>query len=157
MISLALPSGQVTLIDNDLAEWASGSRWSIGGSGYVARYVTVNGFRKSEFLHRLIADAPQGVEVDHINGDRLDNRRSNLRLATRSENERAKSRARKDSRSGVRGVIWIAERKKYRAYTTLNGRNMYLGYFKTLSEAAECVAAKKAELLSHLKPVEVAS
>lgn len=87
---LPVRGGALALVDDDVYEWAAGFRWGLGGTGnrYVTRGGRVNYRPVHYYLHRLILSAPAGLEVDHINGDPLDNRRVNLRLATRSENVR---------------------------------------------------------------------
>jgi hypothetical protein len=74
------------------------------------------------------------AEIDHANGTRDDNRWSNLRSATRSQNL-VNARKPSTNTSGLKGVSWDAERGNWRAYLTLNGRNKYLGRFADPAEA----------------------
>jgi hypothetical protein len=90
----------------------------------------VNGKRKAVLLHRVIMDAPDGLEVDHVNGDGLDNRRSNLRLATRSENQHNR-RVQNNNTSGFKGVSWHKRDLKWYARIGLDGRRKLLGFFDT--------------------------
>lgn len=90
---------------------------------------------KKTYLHRLILSAPTGVEVDHINGNGLDNRRANLRLCTRSENQRNRTRCVKGNASGVSGVAWDVSRKRWAVRFSRNGRTVYLGRFVNLKKA----------------------
>ncbi len=95
-------------------------------------------------MHRQIMNAPKGIEVDHINSNGLDNRRSNLRLANRSENMRnicATSR----NTSGFKGVTWHKAHSKWQAQITLNRKTYYLGLRETPAEAHAlyCEASKK--------------
>jgi hypothetical protein len=75
-------------------------------------------------------------EVDHVNRVRTDNRISNLRLATRSQNARNTS-IRKSSRSGYKGVSWHSKCGKWRAVIQASGRQLHLGYFTSAVEASE--------------------
>ena len=78
-------------------------------------------------MHRVITAAPQGVEVDHINGDGLDNRRDNLRLCSRKENQRNKRVTPHSSK--YKGVTWNTSHGKWQARIRIDGRQKHLGYF----------------------------
>jgi hypothetical protein len=96
-------------------------------------------------LHRFILEAPPGSIVDHKSGDRLDNRKCNLRFCTKRQNN-LNSRMSGRNTSGFRGVSYCASRKKYRAYLRLeNGHQKHLGYFDSL-EAASAAYEKAAEI-----------
>lgn len=84
---------------------------------------------------------PDG-EIDHINGDRMDNRISNLRIASRSMQCRNRSLSLRN-KSGVIGVCFISETGKWKAYISHNGAQRSLGFFVTMDEAV--AARKKAE------------
>ncbi|WP_205824771.1 HNH endonuclease [Methylobacterium terricola] len=90
------------------------------GKGYIA-------------MHRVLTDAPSEMYVDHANGDGLDNRRANMRLATQTQNMANKAVERRNL-LGLKGVS--AARGKFRATITPNGRKIHLGTFKTPEEAA---------------------
>lgn len=98
--------------------------------------------------HRLAWFYIHGVwpknELDHINGDKKDNCITNLREATRSENNRNKS-AYKTNTSGFKGVMWKKESKKWFAQIQYNLKRIHLGYFDSPEKAHEayCAAAKK--------------
>lgn len=77
-----------------------------------------------------------GLEVDHINHIRNDNRLSNLRFVTKSGNRRNQSRSSKNT-SGVAGVYYYKAKRKYVAQIKVDGVNIYLGIFVTLEEATE--------------------
>lgn len=86
-------------------------------------------------LHRVIMNPACGVEVDHINRDRLDNRRCNLRLTDRGGNARNCSRNRKNT-SGYKGVCRVGSRGRWGAEVVYKGANHWLGVFETAEEAA---------------------
>jgi hypothetical protein len=95
------------------------------------------------FMHRVILNAPDGMEVDHINGNGLDNRRANLRLATREQNN-ANRRPQPASLSGFLGVQKY--REKWRAGLSYSGRRIKLGTYDTPEEAAKAYDSRAKEL-----------
>jgi len=96
-------------------------------------------------IHRLIMDAPKGMCVDHINGNPLDNRKSNLRICTRSENMRNRG-AQKNNTSGYKGVSWHKHKKKWGCKINKhNGKQIHVGYYKDKEEAARAYDKKAKE------------
>jgi len=91
---------------------------------------------------------PDG-EIDHINGDRLDNRMCNLRVASRAEQMRNLCIQERNA-TGVIGVWWDDERKKYQAYIKVNGRRVHLGRFDNLDNAKQARATAEARFGYHL-------
>lgn len=87
-------------------------------------------------MHRLITGAGAGQQVDHINGNKLDNRRSNLRLCTQSENMRNRGATALNT-SGFKGVHWSANDRKWRAGIKVEGKRIFLGLYLSKEEAAE--------------------
>ena len=86
-------------------------------------------------MHRLIMDAPEGFDVDHINGDQLDNRRSNLRICKHHENCR-NTRSKGFGASSFKGVCWNKPQKKWVAKIRVHPRRICIGYFNDEMEAA---------------------
>lgn len=97
------------------------------GKFYVEGDDWTNGRNIRRYLHRVIMNAPPGVEVDHINGDTLDNRRCNLRFAT-STQQKCNQRPRGGT-SKYKGVGWHKRDRKWRAQITYHGKQISLGYF----------------------------
>jgi hypothetical protein len=95
-------------------------------------------------MHRLILD-PGTAEVDHINGDTLDNRRCNLRLATHAQNM-CNNRMRSHNTSGYRGVFWYAERRKWGALIVARRKRKFLGLYADAVDAARAYDAAAIEL-----------
>lgn len=95
-------------------------------------------------MHRFILNAPKGMDVDHINGDSLDNQRANLRVCTHAENGRNIHKNNRNM-SEYKGVRFKRDRKKYVARIKVNYKSIHLGYYETPDEAALAynVAAKK--------------
>lgn len=96
-------------------------------------------------MHRQIMNSPTGLEVDHRDRDRLNNQRSNLRLATRSQNATNKS-IQSNNTSGYRGVYWLKRDKKWLARVGINGKFINAGLFKDKRQAALAYNKKAIEL-----------
>jgi hypothetical protein len=97
-------------------------------------------------MHREIIRTPRHLVVDHINHNGLDNRKANLRPATRAQNNYNRLIIkRKDSSSKYKGVSWKKEYKKWQAQIYVNGQFKFLGYFEDEIQAAKAYdeAAKK--------------
>lgn len=108
--------------------------WYIDARGYVSTNIRKsNGERTILKLHRLLLDNPEGV-IDHINRDKLDNRRSNLRACTQSINC-YNAGMRKDNTSGYKGVTFNEKSQKWIARISYGKTRKHLGYFLT-KEAA---------------------
>lgn len=142
---------KVTLVDESDFEYLSQFTWHILRTGYVIRRV-YHGYtdkKQNKFdiilMHREIMKAPKGMEVDHINQDPLDNRRSNLRLATHKQNMQNRPMQR-NNKSGYVGVAWKKDRNKWRAEVRTNGKSLHLGYFDDLQEAITCRDTRVKEL-----------
>jgi len=88
------------------------------------------------FLHRIIIGAKKGEIVDHKNGNRSDNRKSNLRIVTRAQNNTNRRVSSKKRSSCYKGVFWRADIRCWKAIIQSNGKKFYLGNFKTQEEAA---------------------
>jgi hypothetical protein len=100
------------------------------------------GKKKTTYMHRMITQAADGVEIDHIDRNGLNNTRSNLRPATPAQN-RVNSKLRATSISGVKGVSWLPKRKKWFAHIGMNGKTKSLGVFERKEDA---IAAREAAL-----------
>jgi hypothetical protein len=101
------------------------------------------GPRKFVALHRVILALDGDMQGDHVDGDGLNNRRSNLRPATWAENMRNQRLSRKNT-SGVKGVWWHKQRQKWAAQIAVDGHKRSLGLFVSLQEAAQRVADERA-------------
>jgi hypothetical protein len=123
------------MVDPEDLEYLSQWTWRLSSEGYAVRGYVDRGRRRTEYMHRLLCDPPPGFVVDHINRDRLDNRRGNLRAVTASENNlNAKDRQR---RSRSRGVYWHNKARKWYAQGSWAGVRKHLGLFETEEEAAQ--------------------
>jgi hypothetical protein len=137
------------LLDPEDAVWACQHRWGRDPNGYVRRRVYTGAYVRRHAGHEVLSRRIMGLQtgdprrVDHINGDKLDNRRSNLRIATDAQN--APNQGSRGGSSRHRGVTWDRARGKWMAYGTLNGRRKALGRFDSEDRAAEVAAAWRAE------------
>lgn len=133
-MDLPVGNGLVTQIDSEDYARLVQRRWYVSAHGYVVRSIKRSPF--SERIHRVILNAPRGVDVDHVNGNKLDNRKSNLRLCTVSQNLGNTSPDRKNNRSGFKGVSWCSRAEKWRAAIRKTGRQIHIGLFDDPVRAA---------------------
>lgn len=101
---------------------------------------------KSVSLHRVLTGALPGELVDHINGNTLDNRRSNLRICTRAQNSMNSSKKYKKKTATHKGVHWNKQKKKWKAEIRINYKKQHLGFYLTQEEAALAYNKKAIEL-----------
>jgi len=102
-----------------------------------------DGSKTLHSLHRMLMGDPEGMFIDHINGDTLDNRRSNLRIASPAQNVRNRHKNNSNNTSGVTGVCWDARDNRWRSRIQVDGKMISLGYFSDFNNAV--AARKKAE------------
>jgi hypothetical protein len=140
MRQIEVGTGLYILVDDEDYEWVSKcslycQRHRSKVRPYVVAYVKKEGKPSYVGVHRLIINAPKGVHVDHKNGNPLDNRKSNLRVCTNSQNSQ-NSKIRQDSKTGYKGVHKTKE-GTYRARITYNGKRTYLKRYKDPVDAAK--------------------
>ena len=127
------------LVDDDMFDYLNQWKWNINKEGYVKRgqYTrTKDGkYKRTEVkLHRLVLQTPKGMVTDHINGNKLDNRRENLRICTQQQNT---WNQKPYGKSGVVGVWFDKARNKYVAHIGGNGKKTTIGRYNTLEEAID--------------------
>ena len=157
---ISLTRGKFSAVDAKDFAWLNQWKWHCSYWGYAVRFVyfgTVNGKPVKQIvrMHRLITDAPEGMHVDHIDHDPLNNRRSNLRVCTNHQN-RFNTKITKGS-SIYKGVCWVTRDKKWKASITVNSKHFSLGHYFDEKEAARAynVAALAAfGSFAHLNEVE---
>lgn len=135
MKKIKLTRGKYALVDDDDYKLLINRKWYCNDNGYAAREQRKNGNRYQQYMHREIIGAEKGQEVDHINRNRLDNRKENLRFCTRPENV-MNSKKRIDNNSGYRGVFWRTRERKWVSRITINKKRIYTGSFDNKIEAA---------------------
>jgi len=129
--------GPCFYVDPEDLALAEAHDWRVRSDGYVVSYA--NG--RTLYLHREVMRPPAGMQVDHVNGDRTDNRRSSLRVATRAENQANRTRLNANNSSGYRGVYWSRKDRRWVAQGAKGGRRFRLGGFATAEEAARVARA----------------
>lgn len=126
---------EYALVDDSDYEKLSGYKWSFSDS-YAVNWTwkdSKNGRIKME--HVILGKPGKGMVIDHINGNRLDNQRSNLRVCTRAENNKNRG-MNSNNTSGYKGVYWNDIGKKWQVFICINQKPTHMGLFKTKKEAA---------------------
>ncbi len=147
MIEIPLTRGYVAIVDDidaDLLDF----KWCVQEYGkhkrpYAQRGVRLNQTILKKLMHRIILERilgrpiVKGECVDHIDGLSLNNRRSNLRVASKSQNASNRG-AQSNNTSGVKGVHWRPDHNKWQACITIHKKFKHLGYFVDINDAARC-------------------
>ena len=137
---IKLSNGMIAICDvNDYHEikhfkWYAHRR---GNTYYASATRTIHGVRKMIHMHRMImSPIPEGKEIDHIDGNGLNNTRENLRFVTHQQNC-MNTRIHKQKSSKYKGVYWCKGKKKYLVKIWVNKKGIHLGYFHDEKEAAK--------------------
>lgn len=126
--------GTPIFVDASDYKWLSNYTWGLDSEGYAITTIRENGKQKKRKIHRMIMNAQRNQMVDHINGDKLDNRRSNLRFCTNSQNQANATSRRGKSR--YKGVHKLPHRNLWQARIQVSGERKHLGLYKSEKEAA---------------------
>jgi len=121
------------------------ANWANKKTFYVHGTTMVDGKYAKIHFHRWIMDCPDGLHVDHINHDTLNNKRENLRNVTRTINNQNKTE--KVNSSGFSGVSWHKHTGKWQSRIMVNKNNIYLGLFSDIKEAGEAARKARIELM----------
>lgn len=133
---IELTQGKVALIDDEDFERVNQFKWCFN-DGYAKRGIKKNGNVKIIRMHRFVVDAPLGTEVDHRDGNGLNNQRANLRLCSSTENKRNRKKQLRRVTSGFKGVSWDSHKGKWNSNISIDGKNKSLGLFLKEIDAAK--------------------
>lgn len=135
---IALTKGKFAKVDNEDFDKLNNVSWTLTKKGYCMNFYLGK-------MHRFLINCPEDMVVDHINRDKLDNRKSNLRICTNKENARNRN-IKSGHTSKYKGVYWSEKSKKWRASITSDEKRFNLGMFEDEEEAARCYDLKAKEL-----------
>ncbi len=129
--------GQEIIVDKEDFDLLNSHKWCIQSMGYAIRRLGKNEGKGMILMHRaIIGDIPKGMQVDHINRNKLDNRRSNLRIVTNAQNSRNRTIS-GNNLSGFRGVYWSKLGSKWEVRIKYNYQSYFLGLFDSKLEASK--------------------
>jgi hypothetical protein len=138
MKEINLTKGKVAIVDDDDFEKLNQYKWHALPSKhtfYAVRNDLTSGERKYIYMHKVIVNTPEGMLIDHRDGNGLNNQRRNLRTATINQNSQNR-RPYFSASSRFKGVSWHKSSGKWQARITLNGKQIRLGSFSDEKKAA---------------------
>ena len=128
--------GLSVIVDDEDFAWLSQYKWHYD-RGYAAMTLRKQGRAQGIlYMHRMVNKTPKNMSTDHVNGDKLDNRRANLRTCNQTQNN-ANSKLRAANTSGHKGVTWHKKAQKWQAQIGVKGKCVYLGQFTEKQRAIE--------------------
>lgn len=133
---IPLTKGKEAIVDDDIFLYLMQWRWYCSTQNRAVRTTGDGKDQKMIYMHRVVMGDPEGMEIDHINMDSLDNRRENLRVCTRAENSANKKKYSTNT-SGYKGVTRNRKSGRWIARITINYVNIHLGSFDSAKEAAK--------------------
>lgn len=144
MRQISLTKGAYATVDDADFEALSKYSWCFSNTGYAVRGTMKGGESRIYLMHREILGAKPDEEIDHVDGNRLNNQRSNLRLCSSAENKHNRGKS-KNNTSGYKGVHWNKQNGKWRSRIMVNRRVYHLGFFENSEDAAKAydIAALK--------------
>lgn len=143
MLKIPLTQNKYALVDRGDYRELTKNSWCFSDTGYAKRGTKSKGKTTIHYMHRQIMKPNKGEYIDHINGNKLDNRRANLRICTQSVNGLNRKGINKNNTSGVRGVYYDKARGLYSAEIMVNRKKIYIGRYEKIDEAKR--ARQKAE------------
>ena len=145
---IPLTMGHHALIDVDSLPLISGFNWYAKKNKtviYAARSQVLNGAKMQILMHREILKTPSNMHTDHIDGNGLNNTRSNLRHVSHDQNMQNRANL-SSNKSGFKGVHWSSSINRWVAQIRYKGKRIYLGVFKSAEDASVAYAKASAKL-----------
>lgn len=130
---IPLSNGEITFVDEEDFQTLKKLRWYRIKGGYAVNDYRNKGKRTMRYMHREIMQTPRGMQTDHVNRNKLDNRRINLRIATAAQNQGNRGIDKRNT-SGLKGVIPY-KNGKWMAQIKIANKSKYLGLFESKHEA----------------------
>lgn len=147
MKKIPVTGGKYALVDDEDFEFLMQWKWEETPNGYARRNESKTTLSRRVkqtkfYMHRVVNSTPKGMDTDHINRNKLDNRKCNLRMVTRSENMRNTGLQRNNT-SGYKGISWDKKRLLWESHIKNNDKKLFLGRYKKLADAI--IVRKQAE------------
>lgn len=136
MKTIPLTRGHVTIVDDEDYERLAKFKWRLDDGYAVRSEIQESGKMATKRIHRYIIGNVNGAQVDHVNCDKLDNRRANLRPCTHSQNQFNRGRP-SNNTSGHKGVTWCSSRGKWQSGIWVSGRYIQIGRFQNIQDAID--------------------
>lgn len=133
------------ILDEDDFYKLSKNKWYMFSSGYIGRNAIINGKNVTIFIHREIMNPCKENDIDHINRNKLDNRKENLREVSHKKNTENR-KIQNNNNSGYNGVCWSKQKNKWKAQITHNQKHIHLGFFVKIEDAIHARNKKEHEL-----------
>ena len=140
-----LSQGKIAIVDAADVPFLQNHNWYFAGGYAKTNMLQDDGKRHPVRMHRLLIQTPTNLHTDHVNGDRLDNRRQNLRVATASENLCNRG-AQVNNTTGLKGVHFFKRTGRWQAHIKIQGKRIHLGYHSTPEEAHAAYAKASAAM-----------
>lgn len=139
---IPLTKGAVTYVDEADYDFLSNYSWCVSSHGYAVSRIG----GKLTYMHRLLLGHPEGKQVDHIDRNKLNNTRGNLRVVDPFRNQQNKSKVRRDTTSKYKGVYWHKSRRRWQVQIKCPEKRHFVGYFDCERDAALAYNEKAREL-----------
>jgi len=148
--TIYLTRGKESIIDKEDYDRVNKYMWHTGNHGYASH----KNNSESLLLHRFIMSPKEGEYVDHINGNKLDNRKVNLRICSNSENAMHRVNLQSNNKSGYQGVHFDKSRGKWMSYIKVDNKRIGLGRFNAKEEAIKVRKDAETKYFGEFKPLD---
>lgn len=146
---IPLTRGKFALVDDEDYERLINFKWNCTTFGYATRSIknkSTNGKHVVIWMHREIMNTPKGMDTDHIDGDKLNNKKTNLRICTRSQNNMNQKPQRTKYSSKYKGVYFYKKYNKWGSQININKTKHFIGFYENEEEAAYAYNEKSKEM-----------